>query len=163
MPKPHITITVRGAVVVRRPAWEVFTFIADAENEVLWRPRTLYVRKAYRGSLGLGATYWYVGRRFLGRTTGIIRVTEYEPDKAVTYEGSVEGSVQPEDRYVLEPTEGGTLLAATYQPRLSGLHRLFSSHVFMQLKREMSDSLTRLKRLLEDPAKDADLYGSIRD
>lgn len=163
MAKRDSVIKVEHSVVIERPDWEVFTFIANAENEVLWRPRALYVRKTYYGPMGPGATYWYVARRFLGRTTGIIRVIEYEPDRAVTYQGSFEGGVQPEDAYRLEPVPEGTRVTATSQPRLSGLRRLFASHVALRAKAELADDLARLKRLLEDPAKDAAVYDSIRD
>ena len=162
MARRDVVLNVEHSVVIERPDWEVFTFIANAENEVLWRPRALYVRKTYYGPMGLGATYWYVAKRLCGRTTGIIRVSEYEPDRAVTYDGSFEGGMQPQDGYRLETADRGTRLSATYQPRLTGARRLLASHVFVRVKRDMADDLSRLKRLLEDPARDAAVYDSIR-
>ena len=163
MARRAVVLKVEHSVLIERPDWEVFTFIANAENEVLWRSRALYVRKTYDGPMGLGATYWYVVKKLFGRSTGIIRVAEYEPDRAVTYFGSFEGGIQPQDGYRLEPADGSTRLIATYQPRLSGLRRLFASHVFLRVKRGMADDLARLKRLLEDRARDAAVYDSIRD
>ena len=162
MPSVETQVTVSRSVLIRRPDWEVFTFVADAENDVLWRPRALYVRKTYEGGMGLGATYWYVSRTLMGRKTGILRVVAYEPDTRVAYEGSFAGGVQPRDAYAFERADGGTRVTATYAPRLSGLSRLFASYTFMRIGRELVDDLARLKRLLEDPARGEALVAAIR-
>ena len=150
------------SVVVARPDWEVFTFVADAENDVLWRLRAVYVRKTYQGPMGLGATYWYVSHRLCGRRTGILRVVAYETDRHVAYEGSFDGGLQPHDSYRFEPVDGGTRITATYAPPLSGLSRLFSAYAFMRLRRELAEDLGRLKRLLEDPARGTALVDAIQ-
>ena len=155
-------VRVERSVVVARPDWEVFTFVADAENDVLWRPRAIYVRKTYQGPMGLGATYWYVSHRRCGRRTGILRVVAYETDSHVAYEGSFDGGVQPRDSYRFERVDGGTRITATYAPRLSGLSRLFASYTFMRIGRDLVDDLARLKRLLDDPARGDALVDAIR-
>ena len=155
-------VRVERSVVVTRPDWEVFTFVADAENDVLWRARSLYVRKAYQGPMGLGATYWYVSHRRWGRRTGILRVVAYEPDSHVAYEGSFDGGVQPRDSYRFECVDGGTRITATYAPRLSGLSRLFAAYTFMRIGRDLGDDLAQLKRLLSNPAQGDALVDAIR-
>ena len=100
-------LRVERSVFIARPDWEVFTFVADAENEVLWRPKVLHVRKTYAGPMGLGAAYWCVVKGLLGRRTGIIRVTAYEPDRFVAFSGSFDGGAQPTDFYRVAPEGAG--------------------------------------------------------
>ncbi len=155
-------VRVEQRVVIARPAWEVFTFVANAENEVLWRPRALYVRKTYDGPMGLDATYWYVARRFAGRSTGLLRVTAYEPDTLVTFAGSFDGGRQPTDTYGIDTVAPGTRVAAIRELRVGRMGRLFRPQLFFNMSKEAHDDLGRLKRLLEDPARIAAPFDALR-
>ena len=146
-------LRVERSATIARPDWEVFTFLADAENEVLWRPNVLYVRKTYTGPMGLGAAYWCVVKGLLGRKTGIIRVTGYEPDRLVTFSGSFDGGAQPTDAYRVTPDGAGARVDAARETPLGRLGALFAGHLSIKRTREVADNLARLKRLLEDPAR----------
>ncbi|MDE2765870.1 MAG: SRPBCC family protein [Chloroflexota bacterium] len=152
---PRRVLRVERSVSIARPDWEVFTFLADAENEVLWRPKVLHVRKTYAGPMGLGAAYWRVDKGLLGRKTGIVRVTAYEADRAVTFAGSFDGGAQPTDEYRVTPTPDGaeTRVDAAYETPLGHLGALAAGHLSVKRARELADNLARLKRLLEDPAR----------
>lgn len=45
----------RHSVLIRRPAGEVFAFVADGENAMRWRPGVLDVSR--QSGEGLGAIY----------------------------------------------------------------------------------------------------------
>ena len=150
---PRRVLRVERSVVVARPDWEVFTFLANAENEVLWRPNVLHVRKTYAGPMGLGAAYWCVLKGILGRKTGIIRVIAYEPDRLVVFSGSFEGGWQPTDAYRVSPAGAGARVHAVREAPLGRVGALFAGHLSVKRARELADNLARLKRLLEDPAR----------
>ena len=146
-------LRVERSVSIARPDWEVFTFLADAENDVLWRPKVLHVRKTYAGPMGLGAAYWRVDKGLLGRKTGIVRVTAYEPDRVVAFSGSFDGGAQPTDAYQVTPDGAGTRVDAAHETPLGRLGALAAGHLSVKRTRELTDNLARLKRLLEDPAR----------
>ncbi len=150
---PRRVLRVERSVLIARPDWEVFTFLADAENEVLWRPHVLHVRKTHAGPMGMGAAYWCVAKGLLGRKTGIIRVTAYEPDRLVAFSGSFDGGAQPTDAYRVTPEGVGVRVHAAHETPLGRLGALAVGHISVKRARELADNLARLKRLLEDPAR----------
>ena len=141
-------ISVERSVVIERPEWSTFTFLASLENDVRWRQEVLSVSRNDNGALGPGATYWYVMRVFpLGKVSGILKVMEYEPDRRISFQGTF----QPEVSYTLLPVDGGTEVTTLITPRLEGLGRLFGPLVRRAMGRSATADLARLKTLLEQP------------
>lgn len=157
------TAPVEHSVTIRRPDWEIFTFLANPENDVLWRPATLLVRRTNEGPLGLGGRYWYVVHGFpFGRSTGLVSVTAYLPDRRVEFAGSFDSGVQSRVSYELKAVPYGTQISAVVEPGERGLRRFFRFAVRARLGRRIRADLQRLKRLLEDPARDARVWTSLR-
>ncbi len=143
-------IRVERSVVINRPDWAIFTFLASPENDVAWREQVRSVRRNDDGALGPGASYWCVMRVFpLGKLSGIMKVVEYEPDRRLSFQGNFDGTFQPTASYALEPVEGGTSVTAVMESRLEGLGRLFGSLVGWATRRSATADLARLKELLE--------------
>lgn len=157
------TALVEHEVTISRPDWEVFTFLANPENDVLWRPATLLVRRTNEGPLGLGGRYWYVVHGFpFGRSTGLVSVTTYVPDRHVEFAGSFDSGVQSRMSYELQAVPYGTRVAAVVEPAERGLRRFLRLTVRVGLGHRIRSDLQRLKRLLEDPARDARVWTSLR-
>ena len=145
-------ISVERSVVIDRPDWATFTFLASPENDMRWRQEVLSVRRNDDGALGPGATYWYVMRVFpLGKVSGILKVVEYEPDRKLSFQGNFQGTFQPAVSYTLLPVDGGTKVTAVITPRLEGLGRLFGPLVRRSMGRNATADLAQLKELLERP------------
>lgn len=145
-------IRVERSVVINRPDWATFTFLASPENDVEWREEVQSVRRNDDGALGPGASYWCVMRVFpLGKVSGIVKVVDYEPDRKLSFQGNFDGTFQPAASYALEPVEGGTRVTAVMESRLEGLGRVFGPLVRRAIVRSTTADLARLKELLERP------------
>src|SRR5690349_1052478 len=100
-----------NTVVIRRPAADVFAFVADGESGRLWRSGVLDVR--HRSGQGRGAVYEQGVKGPFGRRVGAdYEITEYEPDRRLAFK-AIAGPVRPEGTYVLEPADGGTRVTFT--------------------------------------------------
>jgi hypothetical protein len=69
------------SIVVNRPTDEVFTYLANLENDAQWRREWVEAKQTAESPVGLGATFLLVGE-LLGRRNEVIYETiEYEPHK----------------------------------------------------------------------------------
>ena len=144
-------VKVELEIIVNRPDWEVFTFLANPENDVLWRSHTTIVRRTNDGPLGPGSGYWYVTQVFpFRRTTGLWSVTSYSPDREVAFSGSFESGMQLRTGYVLSAAGEATRVRMTVEPDHLGMRRIMSGVAGMKLRKATMEDISRLKRLLED-------------
>ncbi len=112
----------RHQVTIRRPAGEVFAFIADGLNGPKWRSGILDI--AHTSGSGVGATYKQGVKGPGGRRVDAdYRVTAYEPDSRLAFE-AIAGPVRPTGEYTLEEVDGGTRLTFALQAELGGIKKL---------------------------------------
>jgi len=143
--------TIQQTITVNSPHWAVFTFVADLQNDPLWRTNVPLVRHTGDGPLGIGANYWYVmGMWPFRRTTGLVRLTDFESDRTVEFYGSFESSLQVRVRYDIAQAGEATSMRVTVRPTHSGVARLLLGFASMRLRATLAVDLLRLKRLLED-------------
>ena len=99
----------RHQVTIRRPANEVFAFIADGLNGPKWRPGIVDI--ALVSGSGVGATYKQGVKGPGGRRIDAdYRVTTYEPNSRLAFE-AIAGPVRPTGEYLLEQVADRTRLA----------------------------------------------------
>jgi len=73
------------SIVVNRPTDEVFTYLANLENDAQWRREWVDARQTSDSPPGLGATFLLVGE-LLGRRNEVVYETiEYEPHKRAAW------------------------------------------------------------------------------
>ncbi len=135
-------------VVTRRPPQEVFAFLTDPDNQVLWQTSVLAVERETEGPIVVGSRFSDV-RRFLGRSfTSTLEVTELTPPvrSAVRV---VDGPVAGEASYELREVAGGTQIRFAYRMDAAGFYRLAEQVVTRVIVREFEASLGNLKDLLE--------------
>jgi hypothetical protein len=134
-------------VQVRRPAQEVFAYLADVRNEVHWRESV--VESGYQDDAALS-----VGTR--GRTgveMGDKRVAmgwtvvEHEPGRHVRWE-LTEGPWRGGGSYTVEPVEDGAAVTAALEVRLAGPARLLEPVLGVMLGRGLHRDLERLRTVL---------------
>jgi uncharacterized protein YndB with AHSA1/START domain len=138
------TIVIRGSVA------EVFQYMQDLEREHEWQPNLRQASQEPDGVPGVGTTRNYVSE-FLGkqfRNTYIYTV--YEPNQRVVYESTSESDTQATSEILWKAVEGGTQVTLRVAAETSGLLRFVPRSLVTSVgKRELGESLTRLKGLLE--------------
>ena len=86
---------------IDRPPERVFSFLADAENDVKWRPGVLDI--SHTSGSGVGARYRQGVKGPMGRRIAAdIEITELEPNELIAFR-ALEGPVRPTGRYELAP------------------------------------------------------------
>ncbi|CAN5694906.1 hypothetical protein BH18ACT15_BH18ACT15_14740 [soil metagenome] len=136
----------RHLVTIARPVGDVFSFLAQGENDVRWRPRVLDIAKV--SGEGVGATYRQFVRGPLGRRIPAdFQITELEPNRVIAFR-TIAGPVRPEGRYDLAPAEGGTLVTFSLQADLAGLKRVLAPAVRKTMRSEVG-ALENLRAVLE--------------
>jgi carbon monoxide dehydrogenase subunit G len=133
-------------IVIHRPVSEVWSFLADPENDPQWRDGVLEIKRL----AGDGA-----GRRYRQRVRGPggrpiaadIELTELVRDSLIGFRGTA-GPVRPRGRYELEPVTEGTRLRFSLDAELRGAKRLMAPMVRRTMAAEVG-RLPQLKRVLE--------------
>jgi len=139
------------SITINRPIEEVFAFMSDPENQLLWRSGLVEIEQTSEGPIGMGTTYREV-MQFLGRrieNTG--EIAEYELNKRNTVK-TTSGPVPMEITSTFQPVEGGTEVTYGIDAELSGFFRLAEPLVVRMGKRQMEMELVNLKELMEAQA-----------
>jgi uncharacterized protein YndB with AHSA1/START domain len=137
----------RHQVTIRRPAADVFAFIADGLNGPKWRSGILDI--SHVSGSGVGATYKQGVKGPGGRRIAAdYRITAYEPDTRLAFE-AIAGPVRPTGEYVLEAVEGGTRLTFALQAELSGIKKLLMGGAVQKTMDSEVGATERLKGVLE--------------
>jgi len=135
-----------NSIVVNRPRSEVFTFVANHENDKKWRPGVLDLERA--SGEGHGAVYRQgVKGPFGRRTPADFEVTAYEEGSHIAFR-TLGGPVQPEGVYRFEDTDGGTRVTFSLSAHLRGPQKLMAPMVSKSMSSQVG-ALANLKRVLE--------------
>jgi carbon monoxide dehydrogenase subunit G len=134
---------------IDRPPDEVFGFLANAENDVKWRPRVRDISRA-SGTGGVGTRYRQGMRGPLGRRIlADIEITEHRPNEVIGFRG-LNGPVRPAGRYEIEGADGGSRVRFVLEAEVRGVKKLMAPMVQKAMNGEVS-ALDNLKRVLESP------------
>jgi uncharacterized protein YndB with AHSA1/START domain len=138
-----------GTVTIRRPAAEVFGFIADGSNNKRWRSDVVEVRKMTTEPLGVGTVFRQVHSGGpLGRTIRAdYEITDYQPNTRLAFR-VIAGPARPIGAYRLEEADGSTTVHFELSWDPTGVKRLLSGAVAKQMPREIGN-LERMKAVLE--------------
>jgi hypothetical protein len=139
----------RHEVTIRRPAIEVFTFIADGLNGPRFRSGIVDI--AHVSGSGVGAIYKQGVKGPGGRRIDAdYRVTAFEPNRRLAFE-AIAGPVRPAGEYILEEVENGTRLTFSLHADLGGIKKLFMGGAVQRTMDAEVAATERLKQLLETP------------
>lgn len=134
-------------VTIRRPAQDVFGYLADGTRNPEWRTGVIEIRQT---SAGPAATYRQVlsgpgGRRI----DGDYRVTVFEPPRRLEFEVTA-GPARPNGTFELTegPDQGSTVVRFALDLEPAGLMRLMAPMITRQMRREVAQ-LDSLKAVLE--------------
>ena len=134
-------------VTIRRPASEVFAFIADGTTAPRWRPGVLDI--ALVSGTGVGAIYRQGARGPGGRRVAAdYEITAYEPDRRLSF-SVIAGPVRPTGEYRLEEAPDGTHLTFSLAAELSFFKRLVMAGAVQRTMDAEVAATERLKQVLE--------------
>ena len=137
----------RHAVTLRRPASEVFAFLAAGLDGPKWRTGILDI--AYVSGSGVGSTYKQGVRGPGGRRIDAdYRITTYEPNSRLAF-ARIAGPVSPKGEYVLEEVGGATSLTFALAAELSGIKKLLMGGAVQKTMDAEVAATERLKTILE--------------
>jgi carbon monoxide dehydrogenase subunit G len=134
------------SIIISRPVADVFSFLANAENDKQWRPGVIEITKT--SGQGVGTTYRQIVRGPGGRRIDAdVEITELVPDQHIAFK-TTKGPVRPTGSYDLQASDGGTEVTFRLAANLGGLKKLMAPMVAGTMKSEVSQ-LAELKRTLE--------------
>ena len=137
----------RHQVTIRRPAADVFAYVADGLNGPKWRSGIADI--AHVSGTGVGATYKQGVKGPGGRRVDAdYRVTVYEPNTRLAFV-AIAGPVRPEGEYVFEEVEGGTRLTFALHAELGGIKKLLMGGAVQKTMDAEVQATERLRTVLE--------------
>ena len=146
---------VEASEVINRPVEEVFEFVTDLKNDLLWQSGVLESEQTSEGPMGVGTTHRSVSQFMGRRMEGTAEVIEYKANKKITYKAA-SGPMSLEISYAFEPVEGGTRISFVGEGETGGFFkRLFGladSILVRMAQRGMETDLANLKDILEAQA-----------
>jgi uncharacterized membrane protein len=137
----------QGSVVINRPLEEVFSFVADGETAMKWRPGVLDVK--HLSGEGVGAVYRQGVKGPGGRRIAAdYEVTALEPNRRIAFK-AIAGPVRPSGEYRFEASDGGTKVSFALNAELGGWKKLLMGRAVQSTMDAEMATLENLKRLLE--------------
>jgi uncharacterized membrane protein len=134
-------------ISIRRPADQVFRFLADGRTATQWRSGVIDVSKV--SGDGVGSVYRQVVRGPGGRAVDAdYEITALEQDRRIAFK-TIAGPVRPQGEFALEPMGDATILTFTLEARLSGLKRLLLGGLVQSTMNAEMRALDQLQEVLE--------------
>jgi uncharacterized protein YndB with AHSA1/START domain len=138
-----------NTVMIRRPADEVFAFLADFENIPIWNYAIEETTKASAGPVGVGTRYRQT-RSVPSRSAEEFEVTVFEPARRLAIHGRI-GPFEATISYELEAAAGATRLVNNVElDPLKAVQRIAAPLAAPRIKAAVSQNLAKLRQVLED-------------
>jgi uncharacterized membrane protein len=136
------------SIVIKRPAEEVFGFLANLENDLQWRREWVDARNMSDGSLSVGSKFRLTSELLGQRIPTVYQVIKYEPDRIAAWK-AVSGPLPLIFQRTLERVEGGTRVTIRYEMDVRGFYRMVMSLIAGTVKRQHEGDLRKVKELME--------------
>ncbi|MCE5298133.1 MAG: SRPBCC family protein [Methanoregulaceae archaeon] len=135
-------------IEIKAPVEKVFAITTDASRWSTWHTAIPEAEQTSDGPVGVGTTFRGV-TRLMGRSMPwTATVTEYEANRKFG-KNIDSGSVFVEQHNICTPTTEGTIFGMVYDMKFSGCMRLMSPMLVRAMRKEMKNSLVKLKQVLE--------------
>lgn len=139
------------SIVINRPIEEVFTVLANLENDLKWRREWVDAKKTSDGPIGIGARFLLVSEALGRRIETVYEATKYEPNRIAAWK-AVSGPLPLTFRRTFERVEGGTRVSIRYDAEVRGFFKLVMSLLARTVKRQHEGDLHTVKELMETRA-----------
>jgi uncharacterized protein YndB with AHSA1/START domain len=135
------------SVTIRRPASDVFAFIADGTNTKRWRPGVLDIEHV--SGEGMGAIYRQGVKGPGGRRIPAdYEITAYEPNRNLAFR-AIAGPVRPTGEYRFEETAEGTSVNFSLEATVTGWKSLVMGKAVQATMESEVRNLDTVKQILE--------------
>jgi uncharacterized protein YndB with AHSA1/START domain len=139
-----------ATVVIDRPIEEVFTFLAEGENDPKFSPRVLEIAKTTDGPTGVGTVYASTVKDAGVKTKREFKLTEFEPPTRIRWtEISKNMITVPEGGYDLAPEGGGTRVTLYNVFEGHGAGKLFTPLALRAARKGADDFGRAIKTAVE--------------
>jgi uncharacterized protein YndB with AHSA1/START domain len=137
-------------VEIRRPLSEVWAFVTNLKNSPNWTRSGSELRQTSPGPLVVGATI-ESRKRILGRDikSQSLRVTAYEPERAIFLVSEIPILGRAEVRLAFEPIEDGTRVTRTSAIEPGPLLRFVLPLLRPLLTSDQDTEMANIKRQIE--------------
>ena len=142
-------VKAQASTLIARPPEQVFTFIAVdfLKNYRRWSPEVIYLESKSTGPIRVGTTCRQVRIDQGRRTESTFRVSRFEPEKRVDFEGT---SNPFRVSYQLDPAAEKTRLTFTFElSRLELFMRPFEKLIRIAMAEGAERVVRNIKRLIE--------------
>jgi Polyketide cyclase / dehydrase and lipid transport len=139
---------VEGEILIERPVWEVFDFVADERNEPGYNPRMVRADLITSGDIGAG-TKFHTELKTMGRTVPMaVELTRFERPRVLASR-TRSSMMETEGALTFVPVAGGTLMRWSWEVRPRGVLKLLRPLVGVLGRRQEHAIWRELKRVLE--------------
>ena len=133
---------------IYRPLKQVFSFVANPENDFQWQYGTLTSAQISKGEIGIGALFRAVSHFMGQRIESVYEVTEFEPNKRYGFK-SRSGPMDSYTLYTFEMIKGSTKLNISTRLSPGNLFEPVNVAVEKKVKKQCRENLALLKGVLE--------------
>jgi carbon monoxide dehydrogenase subunit G len=139
-----------GTAVVARPIEEVFTFLANGENDVKFSPRVQEIRKLSDGPIGVGTRFASTVKDAGMTTKREFELTEFvAPTKIRWAERSKNAVTAPAGGYDLAPDGDGTRVTIFNELEGHGFGKLVVGFALRSARKGADEFAASIKRAVE--------------
>jgi hypothetical protein len=135
-------------MLILRPIWVVFNFIATPENNPEWQYGSLASVKTSAGETQVGTIFGSFGHFMGRRIQSDFEVTEFETNRSYGFE-TISGPIQLQTSYTFETVPHGTNVIVSSLINPGGFFKLVDPIVARVARNQFKENLVRLKELVE--------------
>ena len=141
-------ITAEGTESIRRPAAEVFSFIADVRNDPRWHTDVLEARLIEGTTVDKDSTFEIKTKPVMGVSGGTVTVSEYDPPSRIVFDVRM-GKLEPTTTFTVVPHGQGCRVTRRIDMEPQGLMRVMAPFMGGMMRKRNAGFLANLKRVLE--------------
>jgi uncharacterized protein YndB with AHSA1/START domain len=134
---------------IARPVQDVFAYATDPDRLSTWQTNTVSAQREDDGTYGVGSRLREIHRAPGGKELeSVVEVVEYAPDRVFALE--VKEGTPIHLHITFDPADAGTRMRFRAHGRLTGATRMIEPFLGRMLRKQFTQQVATLKRVLED-------------
>ncbi len=134
---------------IARPVHDVFAYAIDPDRLATWQTNTVSAERLDDGPYGVGSRLREVHRAPGGKElASVVEVVEFVPDRVFAL--AVREGTPIHAHMTFDPADGGTRMRFRAHGRLTGAMRLLEPLIGRTLRKQFTQQVATLKRVLEE-------------
>lgn len=138
---------VEHSVIINRPVREVFDLVGNPDNDPTWGSLIVGSTALSSGPVGVGSRFEQTATFMGARLTAMIEITDYEPERKVSYVTSKPVAI--EHARTFEEVPEGTRLTFVTELHAHGRFRVAEALLRRGAHRQMEADMDEIKALME--------------